>query len=832
MGGRPTGKLDIGALLDEAARANEALRSAAPRTDKAADRQPEAPAEAKPDESAAPDITSELIRRYSERVKEPDPRSSTQSLRDSLHAHMEDDRELLAYYSGRSGHRSGKVDELYEIIKSAKSATESDARVRPVPHDVSRFRDASEVELPEQAEQGKLFPLTETIELGDPAQEPAPSYDEDYKKLSEKIEKGELDFNEETENEGQISIVDELLPDELKVGTGRSMDEELKSVFDMFDEDHYADPDGPDPVKPKKKEKRQLREDPADAFEYTSREQNAEIGSMLKKAVKQSRLRLAGVLFFALAALYLALASPDSQFHSDFLRPGRYGIVYILVDLQVLLFIAALSLSSIKSGAKALFTWRPTADSVLFFSFAVSICYSVLTAFIAPTAEDFVPFSLFAAAAAVCAAAVNYLRCKKDLHCFRVVASKNPKYVAARLSGGTAEADEFYKYLLDDSGLYTVRRAGFISGFFARMRRRPQSEDLFKLVIPVVFLAGAVLFGLRLYAGDSLFAALTAFMRVAATATPLTAFFMISLPVIAANRVGRKCSSALIGNAVGEEYADASVILFADTEVYPSNLVKITSIKTYGDYRIDMAVSDLARAFAFIGGPLSKVVSNMLSEPVQPVENARVIESAADGICVVLDGVEMYLGKRGYMKRCRFGAPRDVGDDEYEDTVGSVMYMAIGDALVAKVYVRYSINPQFNDLLRDLYRAGMCVGIKTLDPNISNELLARGITFNKCPIAILKAGGAEQAGEREEAIDTGIVTNASMHTFLKMFILCDKVRHVTKSNGVIHVLSVLLSLFVAFFLTFTGAGAQLGPVFAVLFQALWLIPIWLTSRLI
>ena len=71
-----------------------------------------------------------------------------------------------------------------------------------------------------------------------------------------------------------------------------------------------------------------------------------------------------------------------------------------------------------------------------------------------------------------------------------------------------------------------------------------------------------------------------------------------------------------------------------------------------------------------------------------------------------------------------------------------------------------------------------------------------------------------------------------MHTFLKMFILCDKVRHVTKSNGVIHVLSVLLSLFVAFFLTFTGAGAQLGPVFAVLFHALWLIPIWLTSRLI
>ncbi|MFR5865488.1 MAG: hypothetical protein ACLUFV_10250 [Acutalibacteraceae bacterium] len=60
---------------------------------------------------------------------------------------------------------------------------------------------------------------------------------------------------------------------------------------------------------------------------------------------------------------------------------------------------------------------------------------------------------------------------------------------------------------------------------------------MFKLVIPALFLAGAVLFGLRLYDGDDFFTALTAFVRVVATATPLTAFFIISLPVIAANRV-------------------------------------------------------------------------------------------------------------------------------------------------------------------------------------------------------------------------------------------------------------------------------------------------------
>lgn len=835
MNGGPAGKFDINSLLEQAESENEKLRAKRMPADEPvkvdAGDKPVPDSSVKRDEKK--DVTSEIIDRYSSRVKDPDPKSSTQSLRDSLNAHMEADKELLEYYTnGRPRHRSSKVDELYEAIRMA---TESDAKIRPIPHGDSRFVDESEIERPEEFSQGKLFALTDTIDLGEPSGETA-TYDEDYEKLSKRIEKGELDFSEseEGESEGQLSIVDELVPDELPVDTKRVSDDELRRALGMIEDD---EDDAAEGTVPSERERRRQEKERREAerekheYEYTSKEQNAEITTMLKKAIRQSRLKLGGVLFFSLITLYFAFATPESPLHSEFLRQGRYGIVYILADLQILVFTTALIFESVKSGAVALFTGRPTSDSLLFVSVLSSVLYSVAAAFFAPTAEDFVPFSLLASASAVCSAAVKYMQCKKDYHCFRVIASKNGKYVASRLTGGTAEAEEFYKYLLDDSELYTVKRTEFVSGFFARLRRRPQSEDLFKLIIPCIIVASAVMFGIRMYGGSGFFAAFTDFIRVMAVSMPLTGFFMISLPVISANRIGRKCSSALIGNAVGEEYSDASVISFADTEVYPSNLVKITSIKTYGDYRIDMAVADMARVFAFIGGPLSKVLSNMLSEQVAKTENARVIESAADGVCVVIDGKEMFLGKRSYMRRYKFDAPRDIGDEEYENTVGSVMYMAIGDALVAKVYVRYSINPQFNELLRDLYKAGMCVGIKTLDPNISNELLSRGITFDKCPIAILKAGGSEEVTGSEKSVDTGIVTNASLHTFLKMFILCDKVRHVTKSNGVINILSVALSLFVVFFLSFAGGSVTVGPLFALVFQLLWIAPVWLISRI-
>ena len=57
------------------------------------------------------------------------------------------------------------------------------------------------------------------------------------------------------------------------------------------------------------------------------------------------------------------------------------------------------------------------------------------------------------------------------------------------------------------------------------------------------------------------------------------------------------------------------------------------------------------------------------------------------------------------------------------------MLVTMNDMLIAKVYVRYRISEQFNSLLRDMYRAGMCVGIKTVDPNITTALLERTVRY-------------------------------------------------------------------------------------------------------
>lgn len=103
MNGGPAGKFDINSLLEQAESENEKLRAKRMPADEPvkvdAGDKPVPDSSVKRDEKK--DVTSEIIDRYSSRVKDPDPKSSTQSLRDSLNAHMEADKELLEYYTHR-----------------------------------------------------------------------------------------------------------------------------------------------------------------------------------------------------------------------------------------------------------------------------------------------------------------------------------------------------------------------------------------------------------------------------------------------------------------------------------------------------------------------------------------------------------------------------------------------------------------------------------------------------------------------------------------------------------------------------------------------------------
>ncbi len=774
--------------------------------------------------------TAELIDQYST-YKEEKSLSDTQKLRLKL-AEQNESNELLGYLAEeKPAGKSERVEKLYDIINDARTRTLTDLEKQP-PAGISanRFSDDSGEIKNEEYTQEQMFPMGDTLRFEAAVDESeVASFDSDYEHLTEKVTGRELHFENENETEGQVKFVtdDEHIP----VLGEEELDEtdiNLRLAFEMME-----DEDGTlKKIAEKNREKsaREKAEREGDALvKYTSREQNSEIASVYRKRMRKSLIRIIIVSILALGILFLELATKESSLHGDFAKQGRYGIIYILIDLQLLFFIAIAMLDSMRNGMAGIIKWKLNTDSLLVVSVFFAAAYSLVILFSDPYAADLKLYNLPAAFASLCAAVSAYMCAKKDYRCFRIVASKRPKYTACELTGGTKEADEFYKYLFEDSDIYTVKRTHFADGFVERTEKRPKSEDVLNFIVPVIFLAGAALFAVMSLLGSETVSAYAAFSIIIAASVPATSFFMITLPVVSANRIGAKHSTAFVGNAIAEEYATASVLSFADTEVYPASLVKITNIRMYGDYRIDAVLTDLAKLFKYVGGPLSKVLSATLSENVEKPALIRVIESANDGLCVAMDGHNYFLGKKSYMRRYRFESPIDEGDDTYERGVGSVMYVVIDERLAAKLYIKYTINPLFDSLLKDMYKAGLCLGVKTLDPNINNDLIASGITFRKCPISVLRGNDPEEVAGETERVNSGIVCNSSLHNFLKMFALCDKARHITKSNVIISIISVFLSFVAVAFLAVTGDIGAISSLHAVAFQLFWLLPVWLIS---
>lgn len=773
--------------------------------------------------------TIELIDQYSTREIH-DEKSDTQELREALARNLQGDK-LLGFLDQKKQSGAPKAENLRELIRESDrmSAQEMEERAARTAEVAERFSDEEELPPNETFSQEEMFPLGDGLTMKEGKRTKLVSgYDRDYEKLGEKVMRAGA--HEEQVDQEQLSF----LPEETDVEPiNPEMDEtelNLRLAFDMMENDDIDVEERSEALLPQKRRRiKQRSEEPL--LKYTSHAQDGEFAEKLQAQKREGLIRLVIAVVLAMVLWYVE-ASGEQGGLGFLLHRGLAGVrLYLLLDLQLLFACGLVVLPSLVRGLRGLFSRKLVPESLLAIGLLFAAVYQAVLIVQAPPVASLRLYGVTMGFAAVCTALAEVQMASRAQHAFRMIASKRPKYIAERVTDPVKESEAFGRYLYEDSELYTVRRTEFVDDFTARVVGRPKYNDLLHFLVPLLLVCALGLAGAMLLLGRSATDAFYAASAMIALSMPSAAFFLISLPLTAANRKGKKCSGAFLGNRIAEEYSMASALSFADTEVFPSNMVNITSVKTYGDYRIDKVIPEVAKVFSFLGGPLAKVTERMMDGAFDRPTSARVIENVADGICVAVDGKHIFLGKRSYLRRYRFDAPVDQGDEGYEKGVGGVMYVVIDEQLAAKFYVRYRINPRFEQLLQDLYRANLCLGVKTMDPNITNELLANCVRFHKCPVAVLKQDEPSAVSGNTEHASSGVVCNSSLHNFLRMFSLCDKVRHVTKCNAIITTVSVVLSAAAVAFLAVTGNLQAFGPTRALLFQCCWQVPIWVLSFL-
>lgn len=609
------------------------------------------------------------------------------------------------------------------------------------------------------------------------------------------------------------------MEDELEKAMGKENAERLRSDMEKsIPEDQI-------------KKKKVREEKPGELREFITPAEAKGIFENYKTAFGKNALSL-----FAMAAVVIVLFFYENIITlgghlPDALNPVYYPVVNVMVGLQFLFIGAGIAYRSLIKGIRGLIDRKPVPESFIPLILLVSVIFAVCVCFFSPDVTP-VTFNFPASLCLLFAVLNERMDLRREIMSFNIISSKRTKFALEKLELGDAELETkaFDKFLPKQPAVFKINKTGFIDGYFRRTKAYPSTKLVLKAFIP----ASAAIAAASLVMGAILLRDWQSAVMLAYTAfffsLPATVFIAFGLPAFRASRLAFAENSAFVGESALDEYTTAGSISFDDREVFPTAGVKLRSVKVFGSGRIDTVIYNVASIYSVLGGPLSDVL-NVATADLGRSEDTEILSVDNEGVEALVDGKHLYAGKADYLRKNGYVPVSDPDDEEIVSGGEiSIMYLVCDDEVIAKLYIRYRIDPGFEVTVKRLYKSGICVGIKTVDPNINDEMLSTKIKLAKYPVRVLKYSDISGSRRGSDRTDSGIVSKKSAKALLSVFTLCDRIKHVTKTNIAVDIITMITGLAVCIATAVIGSVVSVPSLYVALFQLFWLIPVYLMSK--
>ena len=570
--------------------------------------------------------------------------------------------------------------------------------------------------------------------------------------------------------------------------------------------------------------------------EYTDPAENGEIADKYRR---RNRIAFWSMIAcFAVALVLLIFENlPVIGFQpSGALDPLYYPVVYLMFDLQLVMIGAALTVRQLGRGLAGLVKFKPCVETVPAVMAIVSIVVTVITAYNAVPGVEPKVFNFPTVLCFLLAAISEYMTVRREIFSFNIVSSKKPKYVMRRLSTRDSvleseAAADIDSAVADEGDIIKIQKTDFVDGYFWRTRNRGTQGRSYVGLAMVISFALAILAGI--YAGVSgKESPLSVAFAVLSAAMPSSMVILGCYPFYRANRQAYENDSTIIGEGSVEEYSGVGVISFDDVNVFPSNTVKVRNVRLFNNCRIDKVLYYAASVFSATGGSLADVFEVATMETGHS-ENVEVLETGSGYIEATVNGRSIMFGSAAALSRLGIILPEEVVSESTELPVDcTVMYMIYQRKLVAKMIVNYVIDPDFEYILKQLTGSGMCVCVKTFDPNIDEDMIYRQIRSGKYSLRVIKYKNTEEITKYSRRAEGGVVSRGTTKSLLHTVSSCDRILSAQKTGFVMGIIAAILSAAIMGVVLIAGSFGSMHSIYIALCQLFWLIPVIITTKLI
>jgi cation transport ATPase len=581
------------------------------------------------------------------------------------------------------------------------------------------------------------------------------------------------------------------------------------------------------------------QEEAAAYNEYTSRSQISVFRRKFESELSFLALRM-GILSF-LSVLLLVL---ENGLHWGMPLERLFASPVSMAGLHViLLFFSLLCCIPIFAHAwRQLFARRVVSELFVVIGLLCALLYGSILCFAlipadvasAPALTNVRLFGLLPVLAALVATITEFYKVKNDLSSFELISSAGDKLACSVQNGSSTRSEAAAVSDLregEETRIVSIKKIGFTSGFFHRITRNCEDEQKNLWLLPTAGVAAlmvAIITGVM--AGDVL-SACYAFCVTVVLSLPLCALVLHDLPISTLFRFAASHSCAVAGEVSAIEYSDTDAFAFEDVEAFSARGVRVQRIKLYNDSALDHVLYQVAGVFSAVGGPLDGVFRNSTAELGLP-QDIRLQQVHDGGLVVVVDGRRIYVGNGDFMLKKNVRMYYDAEDEQIlANGKTSILYAAEDGQLSAKFYIRYRINEEFEREVERLAANHIRVLIRTFDPNIRYALIDKISYIGKYDLRVVRKTVEQQQDYAAPQINSGIVTRRSVREILRVLLACRRACRLTSFSEAGGLVIGCIGMLVSIVIAALGMMLSLPSWMLAIYQLLWILPVFLASKL-
>ncbi len=563
----------------------------------------------------------------------------------------------------------------------------------------------------------------------------------------------------------------------------------------------------------------------SDSFEYTNRKQRKDVIGMYKFAKANIRTKIIlvsilSVILFLIENINIFIVSPVSFLSNPY--------VLTVSNTVVLLICAVISYEQLYHGVKSISSKDYIPESVAVVAVICSFIHSVLMILFISFENEPKLYNFPVAIILLSSLIYSYVTVSREKYGFGVVSSKDVKYYLEKASNGDddSETETFSSSLNDFEGeIARVKKTTFISKYFANTNTPPMLRSYLGIYLTASILVPAILAIVSLFNGYDFFKAVNVLYVGILFMLPVGILFSYSVPFLMGNRYLYGDDTAIIGENAIPEFASTDVASVNDTTAFPPYNVKLTFFQVFNKFKTEKVLYYAASGFSVVGGPLAEVFGSATKEAFPKSADATFNCAGKDYFCVKINGDTVVFADRNGMASRGI----DVGALSENEGSSSVLYMACNSALCAKIYLDYKIDEEFVEIVSNLNKNKVTVGIRTFDPNINQAFISDLTKGIKVDLKVIRLVYEEAIPVMNAKSEGKIVSRGQSKHLLKAIPVCKKISNIRKATRVIKILASIAGATMVG-LSIFGLFSLINSIFITCYQlAIMLIMAIITS---